>query len=106
MSGTLNEDEDTEFRYYEETAHVLEETASQVSLMLSDLARRSPEFRMSDGYLAARILRLGLGFQPSKRVSSEAVEEYRSVLRVYPDLPLLPPMLASWYEEAQDGEDA
>ncbi|MGL4412842.1 hypothetical protein [Roseinatronobacter monicus] len=102
MSGTDHEGEDAEFRHYEETAHVLEETGSHVLLMLTELARRSPEFRLSEGDVAARILRLGLGFHPLKRACAEAVEEYRSVLRVYPDLPLLLPMLASWYEESQD----
>ena len=106
MSGRHKEGDATEFRHYEETAHVLEETGSHVLLMLTELARRSPEFRMSEGNVAARILRLGLGFHPFKQASAEAVEEYRSVVRVYPDLPFLLPMLASWYEEAQDGEDA
>ena len=105
MSGIDNEGDAAEFRHYEESAHVLEETGSHVLLMLTELARRSPEFRMSEGNVAARILRLGLGFHPSKRACAEAVEEYRSVVRVYPDLPFLLPMLASWYEEAQD-EDA
>ncbi len=102
--GTSAEKECRDFQYYEKCANVLEEGASQALMMLEDYARRTPAFKMGNGHVAVRILRLALAFDPSKQPCKEASEEYRAVLRLYPDLPLMLPMMSRWYAEAADND--